>query len=396
MNYTDAINDITTQGKFRICLGLERIYQLLDLLGNPQDRLKCIQVAGTNGKGSVCTMLSAILQEAGYKTGLYTSPHIFEYTERIKINGDDITKEDFGSYYTEIIKISEENNINPTEFEILTAIMFKYFADNNIDIAIIETGLGGRFDATNVLKTNLCAIITHIDLDHTDRLGNTKDEIAVEKAGIIKPNSIIITSEGYEGIKDRADEVNALFTLTSPFVEQEYIDALPLKGEHQRENLALALTAMNYLFRDITESTIISGLKKVKNPCRFQYIKEKNLIVDGAHNPNCFQALSENLDRYFQNEKRNYIFGCLNTKDYKKMLSYITNDLNKNELYVYKFNNPNSVCYETINDFVPCKKLENISDVINKEDLTVVCGSFYMINELIPKEWIYQTRKNHQ
>ena len=205
MNYNDAIKLLTSQGKFYINLGLDRMQQILNLLGNPQEGLKCIQVAGTNGKGSVCTMLDSILRTAGFKTGLYTSPHIFEYTERIKISGVDISKQDFSNYTKQITILANKNNIHLTEFEILTTIMFKYFADNNIDIAIIETGLGGRFDATNVISSNICSVITHIDLDHTDRLGDTKEKIAYEKAGIIKKDSIVITSEGYEAIKDKAD-----------------------------------------------------------------------------------------------------------------------------------------------------------------------------------------------
>ncbi len=393
MNYTETVKDITSVGKFHINLGLERISQILDLLGNPQDNLKCIQVAGTNGKGSVCTMLDAVLKEAGYKTGLYTSPHIFEYTERIKINQTEISKEDFSKYYENIVTISQKNNIDPTEFEILTAIMYKYFADNKVDIAVIETGLGGRFDATNILKKNLCSIITHIDLDHTDRLGDTKDKIAFEKAGIIKPDSLVITSEGYEAIKDKADEVNALFILTASNVSQKYTEALTLKGEHQKDNLALVLTAINYLFDNISEETIINGLKKVKNPCRFQYIKDKNLIIDGAHNPNCFQALRENLDRYFPREKKQYVFGCLNTKDYKKIIEYITEDNYIETLYIYPFNNPNACSYETIKSACPetikVKELKNLDSILDKDILTVVCGSFYMINELIDKSLVF-------
>ncbi len=393
MNYTETVKDITSVGKFHINLGLERISQILDLLGNPQDSLKCIQVAGTNGKGSVCTMLDAILKEAGYKTGLYTSPHIFKYTERIRINQEEISKEDFSKYYENIVTISQNNNIDPTEFEILTAIMYKYFADNKVDIAVIETGLGGRFDATNVLKNNLCSIITHIDLDHTDRLGDTKDKIAFEKAGIIKPDSLVITSEGYEAIKNKADEENSLMILVAPFVPQKYTEALTLKGEHQKDNLALVLTAISHLFDNISEETIINGLKKVKNPCRFQYIKDKNLIIDGAHNPNCFQALRDNLDRYFPREKKQYVFGCLNTKDYKKMIEYITEDNYIETLYIYPFNNPNACSYKTIKSACPetikVKELKNLDSILDKDTLTVVCGSFYMINELIDKSLVF-------
>ena len=157
---------------------------------------------------------------------------------------------------------------------------FLYFARNNVDIVILETGLGGRFDATNVIKNNLCSIITHIDLDHTERLGKTKDEIAFEKAGIIKKGCPVITSEGYEAIKDKADEMDSMFILSVPYVKPEFLEALALKGLHQRDNLSLAVNAINYLFKDISDETIIEGLKKVKNPCRFQYFPLQNLIAD--------------------------------------------------------------------------------------------------------------------
>ena len=286
MNYNEAVKLLTSQGKFRIELGLDRISRALERLGNPQDKLQYIHVAGTNGKGSVCAIISTILQEAGMKVGLYTSPHIFEYTERIMISGVEITKFDFAFYIDKITKIIED--INLTEFEILTVVMFKYFADKNVDIVVLETGLGGRFDATNIIKSNLCAVITHIDYDHTERLGNTLSQIAFEKAGIIKPNSAVITSEGYEIFKDIADENNSLFMLVAPF---EDTANLALNGLHQQQNLSLALATIKYLFPKISPVQIQKALKKVKNPFRFEFIESKNMIVDVAHNPNGIMAL---------------------------------------------------------------------------------------------------------
>ena len=151
MEYSLALEKLTSKGMFYIDLGLDRISKVLELLGNPQDELKYIHVAGTNGKGSVCAMLESILKEAGYKTGLYTSPHIFEYTERIKICGEEISKEEFGELFEEVFSITEKENIHLTEFEIITAMMFLYFKRNGVDIVILETGMGGRFDATNVI-----------------------------------------------------------------------------------------------------------------------------------------------------------------------------------------------------------------------------------------------------
>ncbi len=378
MNYSDAIEKLTSRGMFYIELGLERIQKALEILGNPQDDLKYIHVAGTNGKGSVCTMLESVLREAGYKTGLYTSPHIYNYTERIKINGTDISKEDFAALFEEVSKI----NIHLTEFEVLTVIMFLYFRRNNVDVVILETGLGGRFDATNVIKKNLCAIITQIDLDHTERLGNTREQIAFEKAGIIKPNCPVITSMGYESIRDRADELNAMLVFVSPFVPPDFIEALSLKGLHQAENLALVLTTINYLFKNIDEETIKRGLSKVKNPCRFEYFKEKNLIVDASHNPNGIQALRNNLDYYFPAESRRFVFGCLKNKDYGKMMKILFKE--GDEVYLNEFDYPNACSYETLKDKCPVPAKKYTKEVkLTPDKLNIICGSFYMIGKLI-------------
>ena len=377
MNYSEAIEKLTSRGMFYIELGLERIQQALEILGNPQDSLKCIHVAGTNGKGSVCTMLDSILQEAGYKTGLYTSPHIYDYTERIKINGKDISQEDFASLFEEVSQIK----VHLTEFEILTIMMFLYFKRNNVDIVILETGLGGRFDATNVIKENLCAIIAQIDLDHTDRLGDTKEKIAFEKAGIIKPDCPVITSMGYEAIRDRADELTSRLVLGSPYVPQDFIDSLALKGLHQVENLALVITAINYLFKNIDEETIKAGLSKVKNPCRFEYIKEKNLIIDASHNPNGILALRNNLDYYFPNQARRFVFGCLKTKDYSQMMKILFQ--NGDEVYLNGFNYPNACSYEILKENCPVEAEQYTEKVkLTPDKLNIICGSFYMIGKM--------------
>ena len=382
-NYDNAVKLLTSQGKFYINLGLERISQVLHLIGNPQDKLKCIHVAGTNGKGSVCAIISTILTDAGIKTGLYTSPHIFNYTERIKINGIDISKEDFANYVFNICDVADKNNIHLTEFEILTAVMFKYFADNNVEVVVLETGLGGRFDATNVIKSNLCSIITHIDLDHMERLGNTKSKIAFEKAGIIKPNSPVFTSEGYEEIKDKADEVNSLFVMVAPF---EDTTNLSLKGTCQQANLSLALAAVRQLFPQISEASIQNSLKNVKHPCRFQLCRD-DLIVDGSHNPNGIMALRESLDLYYPNKKRCFVFGCLRNKDYKKMMEILFS--RGDEIYFYHFNNKNSCTIEELQEACefPSKEFKSF-DELPKDSLKIICGSFYMLNEIVPEHLV--------
>ena len=385
-NYSKAIDLLTSQGKFYINLGLDRISALLEVLGNPQDKLKCIHVAGTNGKGSVCAIISAVLSKAGMKIGLYTSPHIFEYTERIQINGFDISKEDFTKYIFEICEIADKNNIHLTEFEILTAVMFKYFADNDVDVVVLETGLGGRFDATNVIKSNLCSIITHIDLDHTERLGNTKSKIAFEKAGIIKPDCPVFTCEGYEVLKDRADECNSLFVMVAPF---EDTSNLSLKGTCQQENLSLALAAVRHLFPQISENLIQEALKDIKHPCRFQLCRE-DLIVDASHNPNGAMALRESLDFYYPNKPRCFVFGCLRNKDYKKMMEILFSK--GDDIYFYHFNNKNSCSIKELQESCEYSSKIFISlDELPQNSLKIICGSFYMLNEIIPQYLVRQT-----
>lgn len=380
-SYNDAVNLLTSQGKFYINLGLDRISAVLKLLGNPQDKLKCFHVAGTNGKGSVCAIIASVLQEAGMNVGLYTSPHIFKYTERIKINGEDISDTDFAKYVFEIVEAADKNEIHLTEFEILTAVMFKYFADNNVDVVVLETGLGGRFDATNVIKSNLCSIITHIDLDHTERLGNTKDKIAFEKAGIIKQGCPVVTCEGYEAIKDKADECNSLFVMVAPF---EDTSELALKGTYQQENLSLALAAIKLVYPKIPEEIILKGLHNVKHPCRFEYLADKNILIDAAHNPNGAAALRDSLDLYFPDKKRCFIFGCLKTKNYEKMMDILFSE--GDEIYLNHFDYPGSVDFETLQAACkyPAKQFKSL-DEINLYDgqLTIICGSFYMLKDIL-------------
>lgn len=395
-DYNTAAGLLTSSGKFRISLGLERIRAVLDLLGSPQDKLDCIHVAGTNGKGSVCAILASVLNEAGKKVGLYTSPHIFKYTERIQISSPSpltppprggrgvltpISDDDFARYVFEISAIAEKNNVDLTEFEILTAVMFKYFADNNVDVVVLETGLGGRFDATNVIKKNLCSIITHVDLDHTERLGDTIDKIAQEKAGIIKPNCPCIVYEGKEAYYDRAMEVNAPLEVIVPYAD---ISNLALKGTYQQENLALALAAIDLCFPNISQDVVQKGLQNVKHPCRFQYVEDKNLIIDGGHNPNGISALLQSLELNYPNEKRRFIFGCLKNKDYKKMVQTL---FSKNdEVYFYHFNHNNSASFKELKEVCPveCKEFTKETNIdFNDGKLTVICGSLYMLAELM-------------
>lgn len=395
MIYEQIVELLQSQGKFYINLGLERIETALQKLDNPHKNLKVIHIAGTNGKGSVASTLANILRCAGFKVGLYTSPHLVEYTERIKINNVEILKEDFAKYVSCVCEIAD----NLTEFEILTAVAFKYFSDKKVDYVVLETGLGGRYDATNVCE-DILSIITSISLDHTDRLGDTYEKIAYEKAGIIKENSTVITAtynKGFETIKQVASEKNAKLLAVDYEVEMEYTNAqnyaviaaekfeFPLLGLYQRQNLALVLEACRVL--NISFDYIKEGLKTAKWAARLEYKKEKNILIDGAHNPDSALELRKSLDFYFKNEKKIFIYSTIDTKDYKAIADILfTKD---DEIYYLEFNHKNAVSFEQyVKDVshLNIKKVENLEELLKRSELKVITGSLYMVGEFYTKK----------
>lgn len=387
--YQRAIDTLSSQGKFYINLGLERVQNALQISDNPQKKLQFIHVAGTNGKGSVCAMLSSILAQSGLRVGLFTSPHIFEYTERIKINDVKIDKEIFAQKLFEIVEHTEKNQIHLSEFEILTVLAFDYFAQNQVDIVVLETGLGGRLDATNVIEENLCSIITHIDLDHIERLGDTIEKIAGEKAGIIKENCPVVLSPnnaGLEVIKQVAEAKRSkLFVVPTEPQCEEFVNFLSLRGDYQRENLSLVLGAIDILKEkdfEIGDGAIEQGLRNVEHSCRFEHIKEHNLIVDGAHNPDGARVLRESLEKYFPNQNYRFIFGCLKHKDYTQMMKNLFRK--DDEIYFYRFKNENACRFEELS---PACEFDSkpFAKFVKDDKLTVICGSFYMIKELFLK-----------
>ena len=413
--YEKAIELITSREKFHICLGLERISKVLKFLDNPQNNLKIIHIAGTNGKGSVCAILSKILTCAGYKTGLYTSPHILEYTERIKINQTNITKQDFSDLIFEIHNIAKENEIYLTEFELLTAAAYKYFSDKETDICIIETGLGGRLDATSAIEHNLLSIITSISLDHTDRLGNTIEKIAFEKAGIIKNNEPVLINpknKGFETIKKIAEEKNCKILTPKNEIQLEFFDnsnyvtyknqkyEFNLLGLWQKENLEIALHAVEYLNDtgyEIFDNAIKKALSTINWPCRMQYLKKINLLIDGTHNPDGARVLRESLDFYFPEKKRVWIYGVLNTKDYKTVMQTLFKK--DDEIYFYDFKYQNSVKFDELKKYVNQACLINQRELEyliaeNREKLIIISGSFYMIGNILESESLKNYLKN--
>lgn len=343
MNTAEALAFIQSVGWRGSRLGLSRMRTLLDRLGNPQSRLKFIHIAGTNGKGSTAAMLSAILREAGYVTGLYTSPHLSAYNERIQINGTAISDPDFSAAAEQVRRRGEAMEDPPTEFEVITAMALWHFAEKRCDVVILETGLGGRLDATNVIPAPEAAVITNIGLEHTEILGDTLEKIAREKAGIIKPGCPVIcyesAPEALAVIQETCAQkgvpcipaarshlrqgVKSLEGQTFFWKDQgPYV--LALLGDHQVYNAAAALETVAALRErgwSLPEDAVRRGLNAARWPARFELLKRDPLvIIDGAHNPQCAQALAGSLTSYLPGRKFLLILGVLEDKDVSSML----------------------------------------------------------------------------
>ena len=350
MNYEEAIEYIHGTLKFGSKLGLYNIGTLLKLMGDPQKKLKFVHIAGTNGKGSTTAFISNILMEAGYRTGIYTSPFIQRFTERIRIGNDEINREEL----TEITAFVKENvdkmldmgENHPTEFELVTAIAFEYYCRKNCNIVVLEVGLGGRFDSTNIIDTPELAVITTISYDHTDRLGVTLPEIAFEKAGIIKPGGDVVVygqSREVEQVFEKAcaeREANLYKTDLSELVIHEFgVDGqiisyggydrlkIGLLGRHQANNAAVAVNAAEHLKNKgyrISEAIMRRGLLNTKWPGRLELLsKEPIVIIDGAHNPEGATVLRRTLDEYFPGRPVTFIMGVLSDKDYITMMKVV-------------------------------------------------------------------------
>ena len=338
MNYNEATEYINAAGLLGSKPGLKRIEKLCRLLGDPQEKTRFVHIAGTNGKGSTAAMISGILTAAGYKTGLYTSPHLCFFEERISVGGAPIGKNRLADIIGRIKECADKMSDKPTEFEIATAAAFLYFCEEKCDIAVLETGLGGRLDATNIIKKPLLSVITGIDLDHTAILGGTTDKIAYEKGGIIKPRRPVVLAD----CKAKAGAVISEIAKENraPLIKADYsrqknisvsLDGtafdfkpygkikLSLSGVYQAHNAAVALTAAEALKGEgfaITENDIKSGLARARWPARFEVLSNNPLIIyDGAHNPQGAQALKENLAAVGI-KKAVFLSGVMADKDY--------------------------------------------------------------------------------
>jgi len=367
-----------------------------EYLGNPHTQFKSIHIAGTNGKGSTAHMLTSVLQEAGYKVGLYTSPHLKDFRERIKVNGKMITEQEVEDFVKANKTIFEEMELSFFEFTV--AMAFDYFANQQVDIAIIETGLGGRLDSTNILNPEL-TIITNIGLDHTNLLGNTLEEIATEKAGIIKKNTPIIIGRKQKEtntiFQNIAKEKNAHLMYSEP--QQDY--ATDLKGEYQKENINTTITAIEQLQEQgwsINSSNIEQGLLKIVANTqllgRWQTLsKIPYIICDTGHNEDGIKQISQQL-KNTKYEKLHFVFGTVNDKNVDGILSYLP----KNACYYFcqaniaramnaeELKNIGKVFNLNGDAFTSVKQaLNNAIECANKDDLIFIGGSTFIVAEVL-------------
>ena len=398
MNYSEALKYIHSLSVFGSVLGLERIEKLTEKLGNPQNDLKFIHIAGTNGKGSTCTMIAEILTAAGYKTGLYTSPFVIDFRERIQVNGNYIGEEDL----SRLTKRVKDKNVQVTEFEFITAVAFLYFKEQNCDFVVLETGLGGRFDATNVIASPTVSVITKIDYDHTAYLGETLPEIAGEKCGIIKNSPTVCyplqEAEALNTIKIKSNRlilpsVEELKILkTTPFgntfiyKDEEYETSL--SGVHQVYNAITALETVSILNLNVEKDALIKGIKNASIPARMEVISQNPLVIlDGAHNPDGANALSSYMEKL--GGKIVAICGMMADKNCegflsrvlpfcKKVITVTVTENTRTESAENLAHTSKKYCHsvETADSYTEAiKKAENS---LNENDVIFVFGSLYL------------------
>ncbi|WP_297517286.1 folylpolyglutamate synthase/dihydrofolate synthase family protein [uncultured Clostridium sp.] len=422
MKYDEAMEYIASTSRFGMNFGLERVETMLSLLGNPEKNLKCIHIAGTNGKGSTTAMITSILKEEGYTIGMYTSPYLEEFEERIQINGVNIPKEKLAKLVTEIKEAIDEvvkrGFDNPTQFEIITALMFLYFSREKTDFVVLEVGLGGRLDATNVINP-LISVIASISHDHMNILGNTITEIAGEKCGIIKNSPVISYPQVEDAMKvvedtcklkkveltkaslDSIKSVKANKESNTQLIEfnlnnRDIIVEHGLLGEHQVKNTLVALNVIDKfskIIKPIKDDTIKAGISKTKWIGRMEVMRNEPLVViDGAHNLDGIRSLKNSVKTYFNYKNIVLVLGILGDKEVEKMVSDISsisktviltephNDRAKNIDEMGECLENLDKPYEKILDYKDAYK--RALEIANNDDLILICGSLYMIGDM--------------
>ena len=381
MTYEESLNYLNWRAIFGIKEGLERIKALAEKLNQPQNFYETIHVTGTNGKGSVCAMLAEILKSDGKTVGLFTSPHLESYCERISINGENISEKDFAAQ----IELVKNCNVDATHFETLTAAAFNYFKQRQVDIAVIEVGLGGTLDSTNIITPRI-SVITNVALDHENILGNLEN-IARNKAGIIKPNIPVVTgAEGMplEIIRDVAKKNNSpLYEVNQPAEVK-----LNLRGDYQKFNAAVAIKTARVL--GISDEKIFTALERVTWAGRFEIVDTKfgKVIIDGAHNPAGAKALRQSLDKDFPTGKRVWLFGALADKNFDEMIKILfrADDF----VIVTPPNSERAAQVEILCERLAAAGIENISEknldkavekFLHFDRIKIAAGSLYLIGD---------------
>lgn len=420
MTYEQAMEKVNHRLRFGIKPGLERISALLEKLGNPQKQLKFVHVAGTNGKGTTCTLIAGALKAAGYRTGLYTSPYVLEFRERFQIDGKMIPEEELIQQVQVVSAAADEMEAKGetiTEFEFITALALRWFAHRKCDIVVLEVGMGGRFDATNVIDVPEVAAVASISLDHTAVLGDTVGQIAFEKAGIIKPGGTVVCypdqkPEALLVLEEAAKERGANFRLAqlSMVKEQEcsiYGTLLlyraepllvPFVGEHQVKNAVTALTALEVLQEKgwkISLRAIQEGFAQARIPARMEILgRDPLILLDGGHNPGCAAALRDVLTQHLSGKKLVAVMGMMADKDSRTALSILAPLFSA--VRTLKPENPRSLSAEELaeeaavwcEDSQPCQEgaqaLAEAEKLAGEDGAVIVCGSFYLAAEVRP------------
>jgi len=384
MTYNNALQHIHSLHRFGVKPGLERITALCAALGNPQEQLKFIHVAGTNGKGSACAMLAEIAMAAGLKTGLYTSPYVYDFRERMQINGDMISKEDLSRLTQKIKNIAEALPEPVTEFEFVTALGFAWFAERQCDLVVLEVGMGGRWDATNVVASPLCSVIMKIAMDHTEILGDTIAKIAGEKCGIIKPGCPVVTTCGQEPealavIKKACEEKGSPLViadeaeceiLSSSLAGSECVLAglpvrVPLIGRHMCRNALTVVKAARLL--GFSDKAIQDGIAHVKMPGRMEVLSAEPLILfDGGHNPDCARAIAAALEEYCPGQRFCFICGMMKDKDVPEYLRILRPHVKR--FIAYQPDTPRALSAEALAGFARAEGFKNVTAAASPED----------------------------
>ncbi len=400
MEMNELLDELYSYSLFGIKLGLENIQKICDYLGNPEKKYKIIHITGTNGKGSTSTIVETVLLEAGHSVGKYTSPHILKFNERIRVNGADISDKDIAAVYEKIKNAVEKIGITPTFFEVTTAMMFQYFAEKKVEYAVLEVGMGGRFDATNAADGDIC-IITNVSLDHMEYLGKTIYDIALEKAGIIKEKSrvivgdnneeflkavytkktdIINTAEKYKDIKYNLDFKN--FITEIEIGENRY--NLSLFGDYQVKNFLCAYEALKML--GINEDIIKKGVSKVQWQCRFEIFSKNPLtVLEGAHNIDGINNLKKILVHEYKKDEIVMVVSILKDKKIKEMLE-VCESLSGNIILTSLNENPRGISGDELLEYTDKSHMFTVENSMKtayekavkaERKIIVVCGSFY-------------------